>query len=68
MFAYLVSGRAPANVQYASPVLSKRGRSVQIRNDGLSEQLPAMPAGERCPGISMVDFFDVDRFLLLFGR
>ena len=67
VFAYLVSVRAQADVRYASPVSSGRGRSVRVRDGGLSEQLPAAPGRERCPGISMVDVFDVDRFLLHFG-
>ena len=36
---------------------------MRLRNGRLSEQLPATPGRERCPGISMVDVFDVDRFL-----
>ena len=67
VFAYLVSVRAQADVRYASPVSSGRGRSVQVRDGGLLEQLTAAPGRERCPGISMVDVFDVDRFLLRFG-
>ena len=64
MFAYLVSVRARADARYASTILSGRGRSVRLRNGGLSEQLPVAPGGERCPSIFMVDVivdvFDVD--------
>ena len=64
VFAYLVNVRAQADVRCASPVSSGRGQSVRMRNSGLSE---AAPGRERCPGISMVDVFDVDRLLLHFG-
>ena len=67
VFAYLASVRARADARYASPVLSGRGWSVQIHSGGLSEQSPAAPERERCPGIFMVDVFDVGRFLECFG-
>ena len=64
VFAYLVNVRAQADVRYTSPVSSGRGRSMRIRNGGLSE---AAPGRERCPSISMVDVFDIDHFILHFG-
>ena len=40
---------------------------MRLRNVGGSEHLPAAPGRERCPGIFMVDVFDVPRILVDVG-